>query len=135
MKLELPSLSSFRKDLLDKLPSFSLPSLRVLPRAALGIDIGTSSLKVVELSRWGERKNLKNYGELRIPSLYKKPFRTFEKSTLLLETKDIARALKAILEEAKMESRRAVFSLPDFSSFFTNFQLPPMSKEEIPDAV
>lgn len=129
MKLELPSFSSF------KLPSFSLPSLKVLPKAALGIDIGTSSLKVVELSRWGERRNLKNYGELRIPSLYKKPFRTFEKSTLLLETKDIARALKAVLQEAKMESKRAVFSLPDFSSFFTNFQLPPMSKEEIPDAV
>ena len=129
MKLELPSLSSF------KLPAFSLPSLKVLPKAALGIDIGTSSLKVVELSRWGERRNLKNYGELQIPALYKKPFRTFEKSTLLLETRDIARALQAILQEAKIETRRAVLSLPDFSSFFTNFQLPPMSKEEIPDAV
>ncbi len=132
MKLELPSFSSFKS---FKLPSFSLPPLRVLPNAALGIDIGTSSLKVVELSRWGERRNLKNYGELRIPALYKKPFRTFEKSTLLLETRDIAKALKAILQEANIKSRRAVFSLPDFSSFFTNFQLPPMSKEEIPDAV
>jgi type IV pilus assembly protein PilM len=107
----------------------------VLPKTALGVDIGTSSLKVVELSRWGERRNVKNYGELQTPALYKKPFRTFEKSTLLLETKDIARALQAILQEAKIETKRAVFSLPDFSSFFTNFQLPPMTKEEIPDAV
>ncbi|MBI2452908.1 MAG: type IV pilus assembly protein PilM [Parcubacteria group bacterium] len=134
MKIELP-FGSFNLPSLPKFPSFSLPPLRVLPNAALGIDIGTSSLKVVELSRWGERRNLKNYGELRIPTLYKKPFRTFEKSTLLLETRDIARALKAILQEANIKSRRAVFSLPDFSSFFTNFQLPPMSKEEIPDAV
>jgi len=32
-------------------------------------------------------------------------------------------------------SRKAVFSIPDFSSFFTNFDLPPMSKDELPEAI
>ena len=34
-----------------------------------------------------------------------------------------------------MKKKEAVFSIPDFSSFFTNFELPPMTKEELPQAV
>lgn len=112
-----------------------LGSFRFLPQNVLGIDVGTSLLKVVELSKWGERVSLKNYGALKASSLYDRPFRTFEKNTLLLSQEDIARALRAILQEAKIETRYAVFSIPDFSSFFTNFTLPPMTKEEVPGAV
>ncbi|MDP2735197.1 MAG: type IV pilus assembly protein PilM [bacterium] len=115
--------------------SMKLGSFRFLPKSALGVDIGTSTIKVVELSRWGVRKSLKNYGEIRASVLYEKPFRTAEKSSLLLSSKDIARALRAILEEAKIESKKAVFSIPDFSSFFTHFELPPMTKDELPEAV
>ncbi|MDO8470434.1 MAG: type IV pilus assembly protein PilM [bacterium] len=110
-------------------------SFTFIPKTFLGVDIGTSSIKAVELYRWGERRSLKNYGELEIPSMYKKPFRTFEKNALLLERTDIAKALKAVLEEAHIEAKQAVFSIPDFSSFFTNFELPPMSKKELGDAV
>src|SRR3989344_1376468 len=110
-------------------------SFRIFPQSFLGIDIGTSYLKVVELSKWGERISFKNYGELKASLLYDKPFRTFEKNTLLLSSLDIARALRAIFEEAKMKSRKGVFSIPDFSSFFTNFELPPMSKSELAEAV
>ena len=112
-----------------------LGSFKFLPKSFLGIDIGTSTIKVVELQRWGRRKNLKNYGEIRSEVLYDKPFRTAEKSSLLLSSKDIARALRGILEEAKIETKDAIFSIPDFSSFFTHFELPPMSKEELPEAV
>jgi len=67
--------------------------------------------------------------------LYDKPFRTFERNTLVLSKQDIARVLKAILQEAKIQTKDALFSLPDFSSFFTHFELPPMTKEELPEAV
>jgi len=113
-----------------------LGSFTFLPQSALGVDIGTSTIKVVELSRWGPRKSLKNYGEMRSEVLYDKPFRTAEKSSLLLSSHDIARALRAILQEARIEkTKRAVFSIPDFSSFFTRFELPPMTKEELPSAI
>lgn len=101
----------------------------------LGIDIGTSALKIIELSKRGERKRLENYGEIQAKSLYEKPFRTFEKSTLLLSSQDIAKGIKAVLEEAKIKTKECVFSIPDFSSFFTTFELPPMTKEELPQAV
>lgn len=110
-------------------------SFTFLPQSVLGVDVGTFLLKVVELSKWGERVSLKNYGELKASSLYDKPFRTFEKNALLLSQEDIGRALRAILQEAKIDTRRAVFSIPDFSSFFTNFTLPPMTGEEVKSAV
>ena len=113
----------------------NLPFLKFLPKKFLGIDIGTAAIKVVELSRRGERKKLENYGEVEAKVLYEKPFRIFEKSTLLLSSQDIARAIKAIAREAKIKTRECIFSIPDFSTFFTNFDLPPMTKEELPQAV
>jgi len=109
--------------------------LGLIPKKFLGIDIGTSAIKIVELSRWAGRKKLENYGEISALTLYKKPFRTFEKSTLSLSSKDIARAIKAVMKEAKIKTRRVVLTIPDFSTFFTSFELPSMSIEELPQAV
>ncbi len=111
------------------------PFQTLVPKKFLGIDIGTSFVKMVELSRFGHRIKLENYGSLSARMFYKKPFRSFEKSTLLLSSDDIARAILAIVEEAQIKTRKAVFSIPDFSTFFTNFELPQMSKEEVPQAV
>ena len=108
---------------------------KLIPKKFLGIDIGTSSIKIVELSSWAGRIKLENYGEISAEAIYQKPFRTFEKSTLLLSSQDISRAIKAVIEETKIKSRECIFSIPDFSSFFTNIELPPMSPEEIPEAV
>jgi len=113
----------------------NLGSFKFIPKSSLGIDIGTSTIKVVEISRWGTKKSLKNYGEMRSEVLYDKPFRTAEKTSLLLSAKDIARVIRGILQETKIETKNAVFSIPDFSSFFTHFELPPMTKEELPEAV
>lgn len=113
----------------------SLNPLSIFPKRCLGIDIGTSSVKVVELSRFGTRVKLENYAQLTATSFFQKPFRSLEKTTLLLSSQDIAKALTAFLEEAKIKAKRAIFSIPDFSSFFTWFQLPPMSREEVATAV
>ncbi len=110
-----------------------IPSL--FPKSSVGIDIGTSDIKVVQLSFFAGRIKLENYGQISSKALYQKPFRTFEKSTLLLSTQDIVRAIKAIFEEAKIKTKTAYFSIPDFATFFTTFELPPMTKEEIPFAV
>jgi len=108
---------------------------KFLPKRFLGIDVGTSAIKVVELSSFAGRKKLENYGEISAPALYQKQFRTFEKSTLSLSSEDISKAIKAIVEEAGMKSHRAIFSIPDFCTFFTNIELPSMSAEEVPQAV
>lgn len=111
-----------------KLPFFA-------PKKFLGIDIGTSAIKVVELSSSGNQIKLENYGEVSISSFSQKPFRNSDKTAFSLSTEEICRALKAIFEEAKIKTKKAFFSIPDFASFFTSFELPPMTKEEIPEAV
>lgn len=107
----------------------------IVKRNCLGIDIGSSAIKIVELSRLGERMKLEAYGELKAEAIFQKPFRSFDKNTLLFQTTDIARAVAGIVDEAKMVSRKAVFSIPDFSTFYTTFDLPPMSLPEVPQAV
>ena len=107
----------------------------LLPQRVLGVDIGTSFIKIVEISRFGHRRKLENYGFLSAEILYKKPFRTFDKNTLSLSSADIARSIRAVMEECKMKSRQAIFSIPDFSTFFTTFELPLMPKEELGQAV
>ena len=108
---------------------------RFIPKKFLGVDIGTSNIKLVEVSSWARRVKLENYGEISADVLYEKPFRTFDKSTLSLSGKDVSRAIKAVIQEADIKANKAVFSIPDYSTFFTTFELPPMSKEELPQAV
>src|SRR3989338_9008807 len=110
-------------------------SVDVVPKAYLGVDIGSSALRVVEIGGWGDRRTLKNYGEIRMRTMYKEPFRSFEKSALLLSTNDNARALRGILQEIHSTETKAIFSISDFSSFFTTFDLPPMKEKELGDAV
>ncbi len=108
---------------------------KIAPKGFLGVDIGTFSIKIVEVSRAGKRRKLDNYGEIQAEALYQKPFRTFEKSTLTLSDKDIIRAITAVLKEAGMKSTKAFFSIPDFSTFFTTLTLPGMTDAELPQAV
>ena len=110
-------------------------SIGLVKKDCLGVDIGSSTIKIVQLSRIGERIRLEAYGEIKAEAIYEKPFRTLEKNTVLFQTIDIARAISGIIDEAKMTSKKAVFSIPDFSTFYTTFQLPPMSAQELPQAV
>ena len=108
---------------------------KFLPKKFLGIDIGTSAIKIVELSSFAGKIKLENYGEMAARVLYQEPFRTFEKSTLLLSAQDIPRVIKEILEEANIKTKESIFSIPDFATLFTTFELPPMTAEELPQAV
>jgi type IV pilus assembly protein PilM len=105
---------------------------------ALGIDIGTFSIKMVEMSKKGERTTLENYGEVTTRQIGSSTFRSgFDQGTnsFTLSSKEIAQGIQAILLEAKMHAKSVTFSVPDFSSFFTSFDLPPMTKEELPKAI
>lgn len=120
---------------ISKLNIFSNPLKMFFPKKMVGIDIATSSVKVVEISRWGQGKTLENYGEIKAGSLYKEPFRNAEKGSYLLSNYFVSRAIRAVLDEAKIKTKAAIFSIPDFSTFCTSFDLPPMEASEIKDAV
>jgi type IV pilus assembly protein PilM len=101
----------------------------------IGVDIGTSSIKLVELSRWGGGRTLENYGEIKSAAFYKEPFRTSERGNYLLSSHFVSKAIQAIIEETKIKTKAVIFSIPDYSSFFVSFELPPLTEKEIPEAV
>jgi len=101
----------------------------------LGIDVGTAAVKLVEFSERRGRVKVENYGQIKTKAFYEKPFRTFKRGTFLLSTEDISKAITAITREAGINTKQVNFSIPDFSTFFTTFELPPMGKEELPEAI
>jgi len=120
---------------IKKLNIFENPLKMFFPKKMIGVDIGTASIKIVELSRWGQGKTLENYGEIKSSSLYKEPFRSVEKGSCLLSNYFVSRAVRAVLDEAKIKTKAVVFSIPDFSTFCVSFDLPPMTQREIGEAV
>ncbi|MFA5232280.1 MAG: type IV pilus assembly protein PilM [Candidatus Paceibacterota bacterium] len=101
----------------------------------LGVDIGTKGIKMVEVSKKKGRIVLENYGEVNLDVAGKQFFRYFDKNTLNPSVENITRAIRAILSESEIKTEKAVFSLPDFATFFITFELPSMTKKELDSAV
>ena len=55
--------------------------------------------------------------------------------SLFYSNTEVAEALKHLLEKSGSKTKKAYLSIPDFVTFFTSFNLPPMKKEEIDSAV
>jgi type IV pilus assembly protein PilM len=127
--------SNFNIETLGKLNILKNPLKMFFPKKMVGIDVGTAGIKVVEISRWGQGKTLENYGEIKSSSLYKEPFRNVEQGSYLLSNYFVSRAIRAVLDEARIRTKAAIFSIPDFSTFCTSFELPPMNANELKDAV
>ncbi len=109
--------------------------IRFRPKKFLGIDIGTSYIRVLEIRRRHQKFQLENYGEINTPFIRKKYFRTPKRGNIFLSDRDIARAIQLICKEARIQTKEVNFSIPDFSSFYTSFEIPTMHKDEISEAI
>ena len=108
---------------------------KLRPKRFLGIDIGTSFIRMVEMGRRGRTYQLENYGEINTSAFKEQAFRFFYKNTLSLSNKEVAVGIRALCREAGIETKEVNFSIPDFCSFFTSFKLPSMGEDEVPQAV
>lgn len=103
----------------------------------VGVDIGASSAKVVELKEEGGRAILKTYGELRTAGYLKKVDheRAMGGGFLRFLDTDIGAMVSDVMREAGVETKRAVFSIPSVSSFITLIDMPRLKERELADAV
>jgi type IV pilus assembly protein PilM len=106
---------------------------RIRRKRFLGIDVGASFIRVVELSRKGQAIRLNNYAEFKLTDFNHGPFNLPAKNNL--SAKEISDIIKILIKQAGMQTREVAFSIPDFGSFFTKIELPEMDKDEIPQAV
>ena len=114
---------------------FSLPKqLSFLHKESgiLGIDIGSSSIKAVQLKKEQERAVLETYGEL---SLARYVRGEEGKGTVVLVQEKLQQALGDVLRESQAKASRAVVALPLRNSFVTTMPMPELSQKELKNAV
>ncbi len=93
---------------------------------AVGIDIGTSAIKVVELKRENGRAVLSTYGALSLGQ-YKEGGIIGEVTNLDIET--LTKALVDVLKETKIVSTNVVVGIPSISCIIFILQLPAQIEE------
>lgn len=95
----------------------------------LGIDLGTSSIKVVELSNYSGRPRLSTYG------FTEKNTAEIGNDNLLNDVSGTATILKEILKKSKTSTNKAIAALPTFSVFTSIITLPYLNKKELASAI
>jgi type IV pilus assembly protein PilM len=94
----------------------------------LGIDIGTSSIKIVEVKMSGGKPILSNYAWMNLsgPEMDNK-MASFD--TVMLEH------LKRMLKEGDFKSKKAFVSLPSFGGLVTLIEFPAMDEKDFEQAI
>lgn len=93
----------------------------------LGIDIGSSGVKLVELKKQNGKLRLSTYGFTEKISP--------ERSELFKDTASVAKIINRIRKEAGITSRNAAAALPTFSVFSSVISLSNIAKKEMAAAV
>src|SRR3989344_2498175 len=103
----------------------------------IGIDIGTSSIKLVELEKRGGRFALANYGILELQDNSNSVSSGSEnwQSILRLPDEHIASGIKELLGKAKISSVDVTASISSFSTFATVIEMPYVSNEDLARAL
>lgn len=96
----------------------------------LGVDIGTTSIKVVELTESGERPLLKNYGVLESYGHLDRLNNAIQTSSLKMLDRETSELLNMLLRKSNIKALDVVASLPPFAAFTALLDIPAMSPAE-----
>ena len=94
----------------------------------LGIDLGTGSIKVVELQSVAGRPRLVTYGLVEVKT-------NVSRDDLKGGQEKIASILRTLLEKSRARTRVAVAALPNFSVFSSVLSLPELGQQELAEAI
>ncbi|MBU0707699.1 pilus assembly protein PilM [Patescibacteria group bacterium] len=94
----------------------------------VGVDLGTSGIKIVELANDQGKPRLVTYG-------YTEQYVNVVKSDSQETLSKAIKVIKQILKQAKVSSNRVISALPSFTVFSAIISLPNMSRKELVSAV
>lgn len=97
-------------------------------KSKLGIDIGTSSIKVVQLVKEQDKFTLQTYGTVNVAF----PGGLTEGFDAISRTAEI---LKSLTARAKTTTKKVVASLPNSIVFVSVIDMPEMSEKELKDSI
>lgn len=93
----------------------------------VGIDVGTSAIKVVQVKRTGGKIQLETYGELGLGTYANES----AGKVVTLSPDIIATAIKDILREANVTTNAAVMSIQSQATLVFLIELPPVKESEL----
>jgi len=96
-------------------------------KSVLGVDLGTAGIKIAELSRSGERFELKNYGLL--------DFSAKESAGVKIGDDLLIGGLRDLLSRIKPSTKDAVTSISSFLTFTTVIEMPYLSAKDLEKAI
>ena len=113
--------NSLKKIITDGLASLSnMFKSDKLGGNVLGVDIGSSSIKVVQLKKKNDKAMLETYGVLSLG-----PYGNSDVGSVTsLKTEDISKALIDVMKESNVTTKNAVISIPSLSSLIFTISLP-----------
>jgi type IV pilus assembly protein PilM len=96
-------------------------------QSVIGIDIGSSSIKIVQLARKGGKAILETYGELALG-----PYAGVEIGQATnLPPEKISAALKDLMKEAKITTSESGLSIPYGASLITTIEMPAVPEKQL----
>lgn len=124
----LPSLETLKSAVLK---IKNLWQLRKKSESIASVDIGSSSIKIVQLRREKEKAVLETYGELSLSRYGDAPVG----QAIRLTDEKIIEAIKDLKKEAGIKAEKAIIAIPLRYSFLTKISLPLMSDAELEKAI
>lgn len=98
------------------------------PSSYVGIDIGTSSIKLTELENYKSQARLKTYGYANVAV-------NVLKSSTERNNQVIADYINQIFAKSHVQSKQVIAALPTFAVFNFIINLPPMAKRDLDAAI
>jgi type IV pilus assembly protein PilM len=109
---------------------FSFLKQQVAPHY-LGIDIGTTSIKVVEVDQGKQLPRIANYAVLESQNSLTRANVAFQTSSLKLFDEEVSKLLDSALKKMKPKTSDVIASLPTFAAFTTVLTFPLMTADEL----
>jgi type IV pilus assembly protein PilM len=101
----------------------------------LGVDIGTTSIKIVEIKAGKKSPQLVNYGLLESSGYLARANQAIQTSGLKIFEDDAVQLLKTLVKELGTSTKEVIASLPPFDVFMTMLDFPAMDPKEIEKAL
>jgi type IV pilus assembly protein PilM len=101
----------------------------------LGIDIGTTSIKLVEVGKRGEILTLENYALLETKDYLSRGNAAIQTSALRISERDVSQLLTKMIKETNLKTKNAIVSIPIYNAFFVTIDMPTLSPNEAATAL
>lgn len=124
----------FSIEALKSLRPFDFLKQSVFP-AYLGVDIGTTSIKVVEVKPGKQLPQVVNYAFLEAGDYLGRSNSALQTSSLKLFDQEVADLLKVVMRQMKPRATEVFASLPIFSAFLTVLNVPEMNPAEVAQTI